>query len=85
MYVKISDRFNYQSIHEKYCNSIINSIALYRSSSTKIKVASVEFNPQFMQLDSNITGIVNAIIPAKNGAKLIVLPEASNYRLYLQR
>lgn len=44
----------------------------------EIKVASVEFNPQFMQLDSNITGIVNAIIPAaKNGAKLIVLPEAA--------
>lgn len=43
-----------------------------------IKVASVEFNPQFMQLDSNISGIVNAIIPAaKNGAKLIVLPEAA--------
>ncbi len=44
----------------------------------KIKVASVEFNPQFMQLDSNISGIVDAIIPAaKNGAKLIVLPEAA--------
>lgn len=48
------------------------------ANASEVKVASVEFNPQFMQLDSNITGIVNAVIPAaKNGAKLIVLPEAA--------
>lgn len=48
------------------------------ANAAEIKVASVEFNPQFLQLDSNITGIVNSIIPAaKNNAKLIVLPEAA--------
>lgn len=48
------------------------------ANATEVKVASVEFNPQFLQLDSNITGIVNSIIPAaKNNAKLIVLPEAA--------
>lgn len=50
----------------------------YNAGAAEIKVASVEFNPAFMQLDSNISGIVNAIIPAaKNNAKLIVLPEAA--------
>ncbi|RTK99623.1 MAG: carbon-nitrogen hydrolase family protein [Proteobacteria bacterium] len=44
----------------------------------EVKVASVEFNPKFMQLDSNINGIVDAVInAAQNNAKLIVLPEAA--------
>lgn len=58
---------------------LLLGLTLYTTAQAQtIKVASVEFNPQFMQLDSNISGIVNAIIPAaKNDAKLIVLPEAA--------
>lgn len=58
---------------------LLLGLSIYTSASAQtIKVASVEFNPQFMQLDNNITGIVNVIIPvAKKGARLIVLPEAA--------
>lgn len=42
------------------------------------KVAAVEFNPEFMEFDKNITAAVTiAEEAAKNGAKLIVLPEAA--------
>lgn len=42
------------------------------------KVAAVEFNPEFMEFDKNISGAVAmAEEAAKNGAKLIVLPEAA--------
>lgn len=42
------------------------------------KVAAVEFNPEFMEFDKNIAAaVVMAEEAAKNGAKLIVLPEAA--------
>lgn len=45
---------------------------------TPFKVAAVEFNPEFMQLDSNIqAAAAMAEKAAQNGARLIVLPEAA--------
>ena len=42
------------------------------------KVAAVEFNPEFMEFEKNIQGAcAMAEEAAKNGAKLIVLPEAA--------
>lgn len=45
---------------------------------TPFKVAAIEFNAVFMELDQNIVGAVKiATEAASNGAKLIVLPEAA--------
>ena len=45
---------------------------------TPFKVAAVEFNPEFMEFEKNIQGAcAMAEEAAKNGAKLIVLPEAA--------
>ena len=45
---------------------------------TPFKVAAVEFNAEFMELDRNIEGAVKiATEAATNGARLIVLPEAA--------
>lgn len=45
---------------------------------TPFKVAAVEFNPIFMEFEKNIDGaVIAATEAAKNGAKLIVLPEAA--------
>lgn len=42
------------------------------------KVAAIEFNPEFMELDKNIvTATAIAEEAAKNGARLIVMPEAA--------
>lgn len=57
---------------------IVLSFVFTCANAAEVKVASVEFNPKFMQLNSNINGIVDAVtIAAKNDAKLIVLPEAA--------
>jgi len=46
---------------------------------TSFKVAAVEFNPTIMAFEKNIPPLVSAAEnAAKNGAKLIVLPELSN-------
>ena len=45
---------------------------------TPFKVAAVEFNPEFMEFEKNIAGAcAMAEEAAKNGARLIVLPEAA--------
>jgi predicted amidohydrolase len=42
------------------------------------KVAAIEFNPEFMELDKNIVAVTAiAEEAAKNGARLIVMPEAA--------
>ena len=48
------------------------------SMTTPFKVAAVEFNPTFMEFEQNIAGAAAmAEEAAKNGARLIVLPEAA--------
>lgn len=45
---------------------------------TPFKVAAIEFNPEFMELDRNITAAAKiAADAARNGARLIVMPEAA--------
>lgn len=42
------------------------------------KVAAIEFNPEFMELDKNIVAATAMAEEAeKNGARLIVMPEAA--------
>lgn len=46
--------------------------------SKAFKVAAIEFNPEFMELDRNIAAAANiAAEAARNGARLIVMPEAA--------
>lgn len=45
---------------------------------TPFKVAAIEFNPEFMELDRNIAAAAKiAEEAARNGARLIVMPEAA--------
>lgn len=64
-------------------------ITLFSSllNATEIKVAAVEFASKSPGFESNLTGLIDAVnVAAKNGAKLIVLPEASmNGFLYENR
>lgn len=72
---------------KKILASLLLASSLVAANATPIEVASIEFNPKFMQLDSNITGIASRVTEAaKHGAKLIVLPEtATSGYIYTDR
>lgn len=59
-----------------FCSLLSPLLSIAAVTSQPFKVAAVEFNPQFMQFNSNLPKLVAAAeAAAKEGAKLIVLPE----------